>query len=141
MTDEPPKNGDEPEDELAARLAEIEEKVRAARQKAAPPASEDLDARLDALKASAQQARHGFSGTRRVSEKEERLTRESTRGVGVGLAIAYAIVGIPMLGAFVGWAIDARTGSFVWRSVLAVAGMILGIVAAVVMINRTNEDR
>ena len=81
-----------------SKLREIEERARAARNK---QAAQITDMRMD---------------------------HETTRGMGVGLSAAYGIIGLPLVGAGLGWLADRmfHTGFCV------IAGVVLGLVGGMV---------
>jgi len=66
--------------------------------------------------------------------------QEASRGLGFGLSIAYTIIGMPVVLALIGWAIDNHYHTTVWRGALAFFGMIIGVFYAVTVLNRTNRS-
>jgi F0F1-type ATP synthase assembly protein I len=76
-------------------------------------------------------------------ENERRMAadQKAYRGLGVGLTIAYTIIGLPLVGLAIGWALDtAATGGNLFRALGCVAGMTLGVFMAIRMMN-ANESR
>src|SRR5436190_8109547 len=80
-----------------------------------PGIDEDLDRRLEALRTKAQKARGEFENKR--AEENLRLERESEvgRGAGIGLSIAYTIIGMPLLGALIGYGADQGLHTTYWK--------------------------
>lgn len=72
------------------------------------------------------------------AQEQEKLKSDgkSAVGVGVGMTIAYAILGVPMLGALLGWLIDRSLGTNLFKGLLTLGGAVLGIVFAVITSNR-----
>ncbi|MEO8616586.1 MAG: AtpZ/AtpI family protein [Luteolibacter sp.] len=123
---------DEAIDEHERRLNE--EVSRASRPEI--PDIPDFDSRLRQLETKA----HASKNERRLAEeklrKERADTAETSRGLGVGLAVAYSIIGFPLFGALIGWGLDTYLHMMIWKSILVLGGCVLGIVAAVMIINR-----
>ncbi|CAN1499422.1 hypothetical protein MCEMSE15_00444 [Fimbriimonadaceae bacterium] len=69
---------------------------------------------------------------------KEKSDRESAKGLGVGLSIAYTILGMPVAGYLIGWAIDGNSVVQTGRNFGTLIGAFIGVAAAVMMMNRTN---
>ncbi len=69
---------------------------------------------------------------------KEKSDRESAKGLGVGLSIAYTILGMPVAGYLIGWAIDGNSPVQTGRNFGTLIGAFVGVAAAVMMMNRTN---
>jgi len=67
------------------------------------------------------------------------LQIEAARGLGVGLSIAYTILGVPLVGLAIGWALDSHYQSNVFKGLGTVSGAVLGIILAFWMMNRQNN--
>lgn len=65
---------------------------------------------------------------------------ESTRGLGVGMTVAYAILGMPLLGAAVGWLIDQRIGTSLWQGIFMLLGAVAGIAFTVITIQKNDKS-
>jgi len=100
------------------------------------PEVPDFDGRLRELEENAKRAR----GVQ--AQKAKRIADEgrSNRGLGFGLTIAYTIVGVPMVGAGIGYLVDRAQGTTVWIGYGTFIGAVLGIVAALFMLNRANNE-
>lgn len=75
----------------------------------------------------------------RQQTKETRAVMESNAGLGAGLAIAYTIIGIPVLGGIVGVVLKSQTGNPAWVTAFGLAGMVLGLVGAYFVALRTRR--
>lgn len=105
-------------DELELKLREMDDKITEARAKATLPDVPDWN-------------------YKRPQEKKPEKTEYG--GLGVGLSIAYSIIGFPLLGYGAGYLLQRWTGSAIWPSTLAMSGMVLGVVVAVFMLSRTQN--
>lgn len=107
------ESGQAHDDEIEARLADLEKRASAAKR------------RKDAI------------------EEEERRRRDkdasSSQGIGVGMSIAYTILGTPMLGLLIGWVLDRRLGTTYWTGVCVTLGATAGVLVAIHMMNRANR--
>jgi len=74
----------------------------------------------------------------KTQAKKEKSDRESAKGLGVGLSIAYTILGMPVAGYLIGWAIDGNSVVQTGRNFGTLIGAFIGVAAAVMMMNRTN---
>jgi F0F1-type ATP synthase assembly protein I len=71
---------------------------------------------------------------------DRRTSAEDQRALGVGLNIAFAIVGLPLVGAGIGWLLNRQLGTPIWTGILSLAGATLGIVYAIYVLNRTQKN-
>ena len=124
MTDEPSNNGDEPKDELAARLAAIEEKAKH-------------------LKAGSRMPDPPEWNYKRPASMRKKVEDNGYRGLAVGLSIAYSLVGCMLLGWFLGWLVDRARGggSAGGQAIGGLFGCILGMVSAIWLMNRVGGGR
>lgn len=61
----------------------------------------------------------------------------STRGLGVGLSMAYVMLGSVILGFGAGWLLDNATHQqMLWKPILGFGGTILGLVSTLIMLSR-----
>ena len=125
MTDEQPEKREEEEDPLEAQLREIEEKAAALRGGTRMPDPPEWDYK------------------RPVSHQERQIEKDSGsyRGLGVGLTLAYAMVGPLIVGWGIGWMVDRDSGKNTWQTWGTVIGMFLGFIAVVFLLSKTNQDR
>lgn len=129
------EDADEAED--AERLREIEaelDKVKDTVRLAEP--DEDLERRMDEIAARAKAARARLEATKAEEARSAAVSGDTAKGLGNGLAIAYAILGVPLVGFGLGWLADQRTGGTVWQAVGTVGGAVMALVYAARTMNR-----
>ncbi len=99
----------------------------------------EYDAKLAELEKKAREARGRESV--KIASKDAMLKSdaEAARGLGVGLSIAYTILGVPLVGLAIGWALDSHYQSNVFKGLGTVSGAVLGIILAFWMMNRQNN--
>ncbi len=78
---------------------------------------------------------------RTTSEKERTQKQEAAdyRGLGVGMTVAYAIIGMPIFGWLIGLIIDSRLKTESWRTNLALIGVVAGIGFAFFVLQRQEK--
>lgn len=101
----------------------------------------NFEQRLQAIESKARAARQEHAEVLEPTELQKRMSSESARGLGFGLAVAYTIVGIPLFMVALGWWIDRATDSNVFLSMFALIGSVLGIAVAVFLVNRQNAGK
>lgn len=122
-------DGPEPTD-VEALQAQIEGGVSSSAD-AAREAAQEHERRLQERLASVE--RQGTAAlTKKVTEERKLETSSFTagglgRGTGIGLSIAYALLGLPMVGFGLGWLADRGTDS----NVFAIVGFCLGGAAGI----------
>ena len=146
---------DEPEDETTeARFRRVREELRA--MELPHVSDEEIDARLgdsekrarpsvpdlpdvDDLELRTRRAR--LSHDRAKGEEGGRLADDAkaSKGLGIGLSIAYTLLGLPMVGLGVGFLLDRLLGTTAWKGIGTVAGAVGGIAFAVMILNRENS--
>lgn len=57
-------------------------------------------------------------------------------GLGVGLSVAYTLVGCSLVGWGLGWLADRGSGAFLFQAIGALVGSIAGLVASILLIVR-----
>lgn len=152
MPDEPvPRFPEGPDDEeIAARLRRVRDELnqmeglpelpedRIPQLSPTPelPKMPDFDERLKDLEARADAAKQRRTVKANTERRKMESDAESNRGLGIGLTVAYAIIGVPLFGIGIGFALDNAMGTQVYRGVGALIGSVAGIVGAVVILNR-----
>ena len=130
------------EDELDRRIRELgldqTPSIDKAREEAAK-IDEEFGERLKALEEKAKTVKEVRDNQNREKTRKLESDRETAKGLGLGLSIAYTIIGLPILGAVIGWFLDSRMGGQTFTSLGVLIGSVLGIVAAVFMISRANN--
>lgn len=136
------KEGNVDEDELDRRIRELgldqTPSIDKAREEAAK-IDEEFGERLKALEEKAKSVKEVRDNQNREKTRKLESDRETAKGLGLGLSIAYTIIGLPILGAVIGWFLDSRMGGQTFTSLGVLIGSVLGIVAAVFMISRANN--
>lgn len=118
-----------------ARIAEQ------AREKLGEP-QPDLEERLAAIEARARRGQAHFREAMPSPDENrpDRMSGEESRGLGVGLTVAYAILGVPLAMYALGYALDMATQrTQVWRSSLGLLGCFMGVGYAVYIANRAGK--
>jgi F0F1-type ATP synthase assembly protein I len=97
-----------------------------------PPSEDEIDARLAVQKERLRKARQKHADLR----GKDQLDPETSRGMGLGLSAAYAIIGLPLVGAGLGWLLDRAVGTTFFIIVGVVGGLVGGMFHAVQLSNR-----
>jgi F0F1-type ATP synthase assembly protein I len=124
MTDEPPEIGGEPDDEMAARLKEVEDKARRLKGGNKLPDPPDWN-------------------YQRPASMRKKPEDPGYQGLGLGLSVAYSLVGCMALGWFIGWLVDKAHGSggTTGQAIGGLLGCIAGMASAMLMVNRLGGGR
>ena len=137
------KEGKVDEDELDRRIRELgldeTPSIEQAKQEG-NKIDEEFSARLKALEERAQAAKQVRDRQAAQVIRKEKNDRESAIGLGIGLTIAYTIIGMPLLGVGIGWILDKALGTTLYKGIGVVVGSAVGITAAIVMLSRANKD-
>lgn len=156
MTNEPEKPELPSDDEIEARFSKIRENLTVQ--------LDDVDHKLDGIldKTVAdgipQEEHEAYSD--RISQLENKikqaktgyrdpsvdkaslsgsLDQKSSLSTGLGLSLAYTIIGTPMLGYGVGLLINKATGTQGWHIWLTLIGSVIGIGWTIMVVNRNND--
>ncbi len=70
------------------------------------------------------------------AEQKQKGDREATKGLGLGMSVAYAIIGVPVFGYGIGFLIDKSSGSTTFAGFGMLIGCLVGIAVAVVMLGK-----
>lgn len=136
-------SGNVDEEELDRRIREMgldqPSAIDLAKEKTAK-IDEEFEGRLRNLEARADKAKSLRQNQTREVNRKLASDREAARGLGIGISIAYTIIGLPLFGAGVGWLVDSRLGVDFWKGIGVLIGAILGIGMAFYMINRRNNQ-
>ena len=114
MPDEEQESGTEDVYEL--RLKELEEKAAELRRRHAASANidEEMDRKMSDIHERANRLKEAQEQKRVQAERQTRVDAEANKGLGLGFAVAYTIIGVPLLGALVGYLIDRSRGTNLW---------------------------
>jgi F0F1-type ATP synthase assembly protein I len=103
--------------------------------------TDELDQRLEELARKAEAIKERKLAADVEAQKQVRMTQDANAGLGMGLTIAYAILGVPLAGALVGVLVQRTTGNPVWMPVFTLAGLVFGVLTAVILIQRNNKSK
>lgn len=100
------------------------------------PSLSEYDERIDQVAARARAARVEREKHEAKVKQESAFDRDTARGAGVGMTIAYAIIGVPLVGFGIGYLVDmaANTGN-----AFRLIGVMLGMAAAIFFAVRTSS--
>lgn len=135
--------GNVDEEELERRIREMGLDQTPSIEKAKEDAAkidDEFSERLKKLEDKARQQKLIRDNRSHETNRKARDDAESAKGLGVGLSIAYTIIGLPLLGVGIGWFIDTRLGTQTYRSIGVLLGSVLGLVGAVVLLSRINRN-
>lgn len=99
----------------------------------------DLSERLDKLDSRVKEVQLARLGRKAAEQKRAIAESDSARGLGIGLTVAYAIVGVPMLGALIGWLLDSSQGTTKYTGPSVVIGAALGMAMGLFLISRASR--
>lgn len=152
MSDEPIKPELPSDEEIEARFSKIkenltielddaDEKLAAILDKTYAPKIEtdELDERMVSLEAKAQQLKEKREAQKKQANKEMKLSQDSAQGLGMGMTIAYVIIGVPLAGGLLGLLLNKLTGSPIWLVIFGMGGMVLGLGFAVFLATKNNN--
>ena len=135
MTDDREQMPDAPQED--PRLKALEE---AAEGLKVDPKSAEIDAEFEDRLAAFDKRladQKTVHEARKIEAKEKATSdREATRGLGLGLSVAYAIVGVPVFGYGIGLLVDKSSGTTTWAGIGMLIGALIGIAVAIVMLSR-----
>ncbi len=123
------------------RLSDMEAAADRVHPSEEPAIDDDTDAKIARIELRARAARTRGNSSGAMPKQGGQKDRDAYRGVGVGLTVAYTIIGVPLLGAAVGFLIDQSRGTSQWTGICTVAGAFLGVGFALFTLNRTNMDK
>lgn len=110
-------------------LGALEEKTHAvldeARQKMESTQA-DFESRLAALEQRANHAKSRREQEVREQNRRNRGEQQASSGLAYGMAIAYAIAGVPIGFYLIGLLIESLTGAQGWKNILTIVGIFLG---------------
>ena len=131
--------GDEVELELHG--AAMVEKVRHVAEIPLPHAEfSEIDAKVEELKRRAEQAKRNHAKDFSQDPKKVASSSKNARAGGLGLVVAYMIVGFPLAGAAIGILVDKTTHSQAWTGILTAIGFVVGLAVTVGMVNKNAKD-
>ena len=125
---------------LTVDLDDVDDKLEGILDKTKVPTIEtdEFDEKLHALEVKAQAMKERREAQKVQAEKEVKSTQMSNEGLGIGMTLAYTVLGLPLLGGIVGMFLDKATGGNAWIVIFGMGGMVLGIGCAVFLLYRNN---
>ncbi len=130
-------------DEIELKLRGLEDKISAHQEERKETEGffdAEFEERLGKLHDKANLAKEIAEGKKREQQRNFASERETARGLGFGLTIAYTIIGLPLAGLFIGWLIDRSLGTTMAKGIGVIVGAALGMVMALVMLAKTNQN-
>lgn len=138
MPDEP--LDDLPPDPFDEGLKKLQEKADALKAPELPAEVQgDFDSRMEELEARAQAVKREREAKEAQAARATKSDRDAAKGLGVGMSIAYTIIGLPLFGALVGWMIDNNTGGTQAKGIGVMIGVVAGMGMAFVILNRHQD--
>lgn len=125
----------DPLEKLAAKADEIK----------APKLDEDFEAKMGEKLADIE-SRSRIAQRRVEKDQTERsgivsTDQESYRSLGIGLTIAYALIGMPVLCFGIGYGVDYLTGGNWGKALGTLLGAVAGLWYAIMILNRTSQRK
>lgn len=141
MTDDRPQTPEganeprepDPFEEGIQRLSEKAESLHVARPDGL---DEEFEERMKRLEERASAHRELRENEQKEQARKTRGDRDAAKGLGLGLSVAYTIIGLPVFGYGVGWLISRSTGSTTVAGFGMLIGAVVGIAVAIVMLGR-----
>lgn len=99
----------------------------------------EFDERLRELEKRAEASKQTRENKQFREAKSRASDAEAAKGLGVGMTAAYAIIGMPIFGLGVGWAIEKFGGRPGWQSGCILVGAFLGVGYAVWFLQKTQK--
>lgn len=96
------------------------------------PVDDEMESRLLDIEQRADSARK----KQKNAEPKPMMDVHNARDLGTGLSAAYAIIGLPLVGAGIGWLIDRAIGITLFVVIGVIGGLVGGMVHAVQLSNR-----
>lgn len=100
------------------------------------PKVDEYDERLRALHERTDSAKMAREAQAQEMDRRRTSDQESYKGLGTGLQIAYAIIGMPLFGFGIGWLLDRSLNGNAWKPMLTLLGAVVGIGYAIWSLNR-----
>lgn len=132
------------EDEVELKLREFDQRLDQVNQNRVEKEGlfeTEFETRLQALHEKADRAKARNENKQREFQRTQVADQASAKGLGIGLTVAYTIVGLPLAGAGIGWAVDRWLGTNGGVGIGVILGMVLGMTMALVMLSRMNQEQ
>src|SRR6476659_90153 len=112
------------------RLLQLEkdiEQARAHHREQVEEIKDEYSDRMKGLEERLQRLKDEREGKKAMELKMTNTTAEDSRGLGVGLSIAYTFIGMPLLGALVGWLLDRALKTTFLVGLCTIVGVVIGL--------------
>ena len=133
--------GDSPEEVRLRQLEMDIEEANARHREEASTMRGEFDEKMHELEARLAKVREEREGKKSKEEKMTVSDAADSRGLGIGLSIAYTFIGMPLFGALAGWLLDRALGTTFLLGALTVIGMALGVFYMIKVMNRSNSQK
>lgn len=135
-----------PEEDFEARMEKLRSKIDALKSDL-PPADfdETFKAGLDRIAEKAEGSQPEMPEPPEWEFKRPKIPGQfegdaaSYLGLGVGLSVAYTLVGCSVLGWGLGWWADRGSGAFLFQAIGTLVGSVVGLVGSIFMILRAQR--
>ena len=134
-------SGPDPEEE---RLRQLDERLAAAAARQKEEASgihSEFEEQLREFDGKFGPTLDARKSRQEEAARKQKSERSASKGLGLGLAIAYTILGLPLVGIGIGWLLDNRFQTNIWKGILATIGACLGVGFTVMLMNRANDQQ
>lgn len=151
MSNQPEKPKLPSDEEIEARFSKIKENLTVELDDADTKLAEilgnttvpkveapDFEDRLHALEDKAKHLKERRQSQKVQAEKEIRSVRDANQGLGMGMTIAYTILGMPLAGGCLGLLLNKVTNGTAWLPLCSLIGMVAGLSFAIFLLYRKN---
>lgn len=114
--------------EELAKQSDVEEKLNAIH--------DEFSEKFAALEQKADRIQNERKKLEAEKLRKEKQSQDAARGLGVGMSIAWTILGLPLFGLVVGKGIEMATGNSAFIAPLMLIGVVAGVGMAVFITNR-----
>ncbi len=102
-------------------------------EKSHQPEEDEMERKLRSIEERAKAGRVVFNKTKTVVEDDRKSTGSSYKGLGLGLMLAYGLIGFPIACYGLGWLIDRQVGGTLASALLTVFGMVCAVIWVVII--------
>jgi F0F1-type ATP synthase assembly protein I len=97
------------------------------------------EAEIEQIAAAAREARERQRRLKPRTDREMKSEAKSARGLGIGLTVAYTIIGLPIAGFLIGLMIDRQVGGTAWQTWLTLSLTFAGVFLAARILARHSD--
>ena len=124
------------------RLRELEqefEETKSLHDKQAADINDEFGTKMRALEERLQKIKEQREVSQSMELRKTQSESEDARGLGMGLSIAYTFIGMPLLGALLGWGLDNAFHTHFLLGICTIIGVAIGLAYAILVMNRANK--